>query len=63
MANILIIDDSPTEVHVFKTMLEKNGHSVHVAETGEAGIEKAKEIYIYAHWSNHKGAWSLLSCR
>lgn len=23
MANILIVDDSPTEVHVFKTMLEK----------------------------------------
>lgn len=44
MANILIVDDSPTEVHVFKTMLEKNGHSVSVAETGEAGIEKAKEI-------------------
>ena len=44
MANILIVDDSPTEVHVFKTMLEKNGHSVVVAETGEAGIEKAKEI-------------------
>lgn len=44
MANILIIDDSPTEVHVFKTMLEKNGHTVHVAETGETGVEKAKEI-------------------
>jgi len=44
MANILIIDDSPTEVHVFKTMLEKNGHTAHVAESGEAGIEKAKEI-------------------
>lgn len=44
MAKILIIDDSPTEVHVFKTMLEKNGHEVHVAESGESGIEKAKEI-------------------
>lgn len=44
MANILIVDDSPTEVHVFKTMLEKNGHQVHVAESGEAGIEKAKEV-------------------
>jgi len=44
MANILIVDDSPTEVHVFKTMLEKNGHTVHVSETGEAGIEKAKAI-------------------
>ncbi len=44
MANILIVDDSPTEVHVFKTMLEKNGHTVYVSETGEAGIEKAKDI-------------------
>jgi len=44
MANILIIDDSPTEVHVFKTMLEKNGHTVHVSETGEEGIVKAKEV-------------------
>lgn len=44
MANILIVDDSPTEIHVFKTMLEKNGHSVSVAESGEEGIEKAQEI-------------------
>lgn len=44
MANILIVDDSPTEVHVFKTMLEKNGHTVNVAESGEEGIEVAKEI-------------------
>ncbi|MDH5471873.1 MAG: response regulator [Gammaproteobacteria bacterium] len=42
MANILIVDDSPTEIHVFKTMLEKNGHSVIVAESGEEGIEKAQ---------------------
>lgn len=44
MASILIVDDSPTEVHVFKTMLEKNGHTVSVAESGEEGIERAKEI-------------------
>ena len=44
MASILIVDDSPTEVHVFKTMLEKNGHTVSVAVTGEEGIERAKEI-------------------
>ena len=44
MANILIVDDSPTEVHVFRTMLEKNGHSVVVAQTGEEGIEKAKQV-------------------
>ena len=44
MAKILIVDDSPTEVHVFKTMLEKNGHEVSVAITGEEGIEVAKEV-------------------
>lgn len=44
MANILIVDDSPTEIHVFKTMLEKNGHSVSVAESGEEGIEKAQQV-------------------
>ncbi|MCW8854994.1 MAG: response regulator [Gammaproteobacteria bacterium] len=44
MANILIVDDSPTEIHVFKTMLEKNGHNVSVAESGEEGIEKAQEV-------------------
>ncbi len=40
MAHILIIDDSPTEVHVFKTMLEKHGYSVSVAFSGEEGIKK-----------------------
>jgi len=25
MANILIVDDSPTEIHVLTAMLEKNG--------------------------------------
>lgn len=44
MANILIVDDSPTEVHVFKTILEKNGHTIHIAENGEDGVAKAKEI-------------------
>jgi twitching motility two-component system response regulator PilH len=44
MAKILIVDDSPTEVHVFKTMLEKHGHKVEVAQTGEEGVEKAKQI-------------------
>ena len=41
MAHILIVDDSPTEVHVYRKILEKNGHQISVAENGEAGIEKA----------------------
>ena len=44
MTHILIIDDSPTEVHVFKSMLQKNKIDVSVATNGEEGIEKAIEI-------------------
>ena len=44
MTHILIIDDSPTEVHVFKTILEKNQIEVSVATSGEEGIAKAIEI-------------------
>ena len=42
MANILIVDDSPTELHVLKTMLEKNGFFVSSASSGEEGVAKAK---------------------
>ena len=42
MANILIVDDSPTDVHVMTTMLEKHGYTVLSAENAEDGIEKAK---------------------
>ncbi len=44
MTHILIIDDSPTEVHVFKTMLMNHDIEVSVARNGEEGIEKAIEI-------------------
>jgi len=44
MTHILIIDDSPTEVHVFKSMLMNNDIEVSVAKNGEEGIEKAIEI-------------------
>ena len=43
MAKILIVDDSPTEVHVIQTILQKNGHEVVVAVTGEEGVVTAKE--------------------
>ncbi len=45
MAQILIIDDSPTELHVMRGMLEKNGHTVVTAATGEEGIEQAKALH------------------
>ncbi|HSP01709.1 MAG TPA: response regulator, partial [Thioalkalivibrio sp.] len=31
MTQILVVDDSPTEIHVLKTILEKNGYTVLVA--------------------------------
>ncbi len=43
MARILIVDDSPTEVHVLKTMLEKHSHEVDSVDNAEAGIARAKE--------------------
>lgn len=42
MATVLIVDDSPTEVHVFKGQLEKAGYEVLTAESGEEGLETAK---------------------
>jgi twitching motility two-component system response regulator PilH len=42
MAVILIIDDSPTELHLFQSMLEKNGFRTLVADSGEEGIRQAQ---------------------
>lgn len=42
MAKILIVDDSPTELHVLSQMLNKGGFETVTAEDGEEGIEKAK---------------------
>ena len=44
MTHVLIIDDSPTETHVFKSMLTSNNIEVSVARNGEEGIEKAIAI-------------------
>lgn len=43
MAVILIVDDSPTELHLFKSMLEKNGFATLVADSGEEGLRQAKQ--------------------
>lgn len=43
MATVLIVDDSPTEVHVLKTILEKNSYTVITATSGEQGVAVAKE--------------------
>ena len=43
MATILIVDDSPTEIHVLTTMLVKNGYNVISASSGEEGVSMAKD--------------------
>lgn len=42
MATVLIVDDSPTELHLFQNMLEKNGFGTLVADSGEEGIRQAR---------------------
>lgn len=41
---ILIVDDSPTEQHVFKSVLTKAGYTVESATDGEKGVDAAKRI-------------------
>ena len=41
MAVVLIIDDSPTELHLFQNMLEKAGFDTLVADSGEEGLRQA----------------------
>jgi twitching motility two-component system response regulator PilH len=45
VALILIIDDSPTEVHVMKTALEKGGFKTVTAKDGQEGVRLAKEMH------------------
>lgn len=42
MANILIIDDSPTDIRVFTTLLERAGHQIAAVSTAEEGIERVR---------------------
>ena len=39
---VLIVDDSPTEVHKLTTILNKHGYNVVVAENGEKGVKSVK---------------------
>jgi len=42
MTKILIVDDSPTETHVLRSMLELHQYQVVTAESGREGVEVAK---------------------
>lgn len=44
MPQVLIVDDSPTELHVLTTILEKHGFGVNTASNGEDGVIAAKEL-------------------
>ena len=41
MSKILLVDDSPTETHQFKAMLELMGQEVITAENGRDGVSMA----------------------
>jgi len=43
MTKILIVDDSPTEIHKLKTILARHGHDVLVADSGESGVSLARQ--------------------
>ncbi|MEO8308997.1 MAG: response regulator [Pseudomonadota bacterium] len=45
MALILIVDDSPTEVHVMKKALEKGGFTTATAGDGQEGVRLAREMH------------------
>ncbi len=43
MAKILIVDDSPSQVHLLKQIVEKLGHTAMTAEDGSEGVAIAEE--------------------
>ena len=44
MPLILIVDDSPTEVHVMQTALQRHGYRTVVAADGEEGVRLARQV-------------------
>lgn len=44
MAHILIIDDSPTDLRILTTLLERAGFRVSTADNGEAGVARARAL-------------------
>lgn len=39
---VLVVDDSPTDLHLLSGMLTKNGYTVITAASGEEAIERAR---------------------
>ena len=44
MALVLIVDDSPTEQHVFCKALERHGYDTVVANDGEEALVTAEQV-------------------
>ncbi|MDZ7748058.1 MAG: response regulator [Halofilum sp. (in: g-proteobacteria)] len=44
MATVLVVDDSPTEQHVCRKILERHGFEVESVEDGEHSLERAREL-------------------
>jgi len=44
MATVLVVDDSPTEQHVCRKILEKHGFEVASVEDGEKSLETARVL-------------------
>ena len=56
MALILIIDDSPTEVHVMQKALERHGYRTAVAADGAEGIKLARQMQPGPDLHGHRHA-------
>lgn len=44
MADVLVVEDSPTDAHAYSKILRQSGHVVHVASDGEQGLELALRL-------------------
>lgn len=42
MTTVLVVDDSPTEQHLCRKILEKHGYHVESVDDGEHSLEKAQ---------------------
>ncbi len=40
--NVLVVDDSPTDIYMLREILTRNGYNVSTAASGEEAIAKAK---------------------
>ncbi|MGH8582893.1 MAG: response regulator [Gammaproteobacteria bacterium] len=44
ISRVLVVDDSPTERHLINEILVKGGFQVSMADNGEDGVAKAKQL-------------------